>query len=104
MNIVRRDRGRPHDAPRIVVRLHDGRQRAPNSYPVAPHPDRPLLPFEVEIPRAERLAVARTELEDVPQLDPSQRFQPSTAPFARIAGARAPDVHHLVGPKVSPEV
>ena len=65
----RRERARPDD-PLLVGALLDRRGDDPRRPdPVAAHDDRPLLAVRVEVGRAERLRVARPELEDVADLD-----------------------------------
>ena len=65
----RRERARPGDPVLVGVLLDGGRHDARRADAVGAHPDRLLAAALVEVGRAERLRVARAELEDVRDLD-----------------------------------
>ena len=65
VDVERRDRARPRDPVLVGVLLDRRRHDAGRADPVAAHHDRALLPVLVQVRRAQRLGVARAELEDV---------------------------------------
>ena len=93
VHVVRRDRGGPaHALLLVVLLLHHRRQDARRPDAVAAADERLLLAVLVEERRAERLRVARPELEDVPDLDRGLEPQRAAALRARIALARLAQV------------
>src|SRR2546425_8933522 len=92
MDVVRRDRSRPLDALVVVMLLDDGRHRPRGTDAVAAHHEQLLLSVLVEIRRAERLAVERPQLEDVPELDGGFGDQLPAALRTAVARIRLPDV------------
>src|ERR687897_95492 len=93
MEVERRDRAWPRDAV-LVGELLDGRRCDPGrAKAVRAHPDRLGLPRLVEIGRAERLRVARAELEDVADLD--RRLDADRVAVDHVAGLDAAHVASL---------
>ena len=92
MDVVRRDRPRPDDAVLVVVLLdrrgHDPRR----ADAVAPADQRLLRAVLVEERRAERLRVARAELEDVADLDRRLEAERAAAHRDSVALAGLADV------------
>src|SRR4051794_5294972 len=92
VDVVRSDPGRPAD-PLLVEALLDERghhARRPDA--LAAHDERLLLTVLVEERGAERLGVARVELEDVAHLDGRLELQSSAAHGARVAPGRLAQV------------
>ncbi len=69
VNLPWRECPRPRDTALVGVLLDRRGHDARRADPVGAHPDQLLVPVLVEVRRAERLGVARTELEDVADLD-----------------------------------
>src|SRR5439155_8111703 len=89
---VGRDAVGPRD-PAVVASLLDNRGHDPGrTDSVAAHHDRLLLSVLVQEHRAERLRVARSELEDVSHLDRRLEAERTAALRASVALARLPDV------------
>src|SRR5205085_6142158 len=86
---VRRERRRPRHAGVVVVLLDRRGDRARDADPVAAHLDRPLRAVGAEEARAHRLAVLRSEVEDLPDLDATVAAERAfLAARATVAGAR----------------
>ena len=79
VDVVRRDRRRPHDPVLVVRLLDDGSHDTRRPDAVAPTDQRLLRSVLVEERRAERRRVAVVELEDVADLDRSLEAQSAAA-------------------------
>ena len=92
-DVARRDRARPGDALLVGVLLDGGGGDPRRADAVGAHPDQLLLAGLVEVGRAERLRVARAELEDVADLDrgldPDRAARRPCRPPRRCARRRA---------------
>ncbi len=68
-HLIRRNRDRPDDAVIVVALLNRRRHRARYTDSVAAHDHRLRFPVLIQIRAAERRAVFRTQLEDLPDFD-----------------------------------
>ena len=102
-HVKRRDGGRPHDAPLVVVLLDGGRDHPGHTDPVAAHDQVDRTSFVVEHDRAHRLAVLVSELEDVPDLDSPADREGSGSVRTRVAVHRIAKIgDHRLGRVPSP--
>src|SRR5262245_48999127 len=99
-----RHRHGPHDPVVVVALLDDRRHHAPDADAVGAHLDRAALPPLVERVRAERLAVAGAELEDVADLDGLVHGERGSAQRARLAGAHLAQIEPILYGDVALEV
>ena len=95
-HIVWRDCRGQHHAALVVVLLDGGAEQPSHADSVAAHQDEVRLAVLVRILRLQHIAVARAELEDMPDFDTAPHNQLHAALNAEIAGLRERDVVHDV--------
>ena len=95
MDLEWRDRERPDDAPRVVVRLDDRLHRAADPDAVTAEHQRLMCPVLGEVGRLHLFGVVRAELEDVADLDATLDRHPSAALRTGIALAYVVHVNGL---------
>src|SRR5215203_5223856 len=69
VHVIRRDGDGPDETVFVAVLLGDAGQEPPDPYPVRPHHHGLAFPIAVQKTRSKSLAVARTQLEDVSDLE-----------------------------------